>query len=118
MAVSALEKMRGKYGGPSTDIPQIAPIEKSIPPEPAVKQEDEGAFAVPSVLVLKKILESDHNLRIRATAKRTSLIYPVKSTNDAVLDRLYKLVFFDQDCWKFLHDHPEEIISGKNFLGR
>jgi len=53
-------------------------------------------------------------VRIRAVSGRTTLIRGGK-IRDAVLQKISKLVFFDTDCFGFLQDHPDDVVSAGNF---
>lgn len=127
MAATALQKMQNKYRGSEPAMPAEV---KQIPlgdnaagashDRRQSEASDQAAGMAESglpekVKELKAILDADKLLKVMATVKRTALLYPIHSTNQEVLERLSTLVFFDPDCWAFLHAHPAEIIDHGNF---
>jgi len=80
---------------------------------------DPGAAAVEderpgNIDVLYSLLCRYPQIRIRATATRTTLIHTVK-TKDKVLQQVSKLMFFDSACVAFLQGHPADVVSAGNF---
>lgn len=60
-------------------------------------------------------LLSTYPVSIIATDKRLAII-PVKGWwQDEPIGRISELVFFDDDCWRYLHDHPAGRITRENF---
>jgi len=96
--------------------PESAPVDSGINTQEPATADPGGAVrpASPSVRELGAIL-ARYPVRVRATAQRTTLLPGRGFRNDEILGRASRLVFFDAACWRYLHDHPEDVIDGKNF---
>lgn len=55
-------------------------------------------------------------VKIRCDAKRLAVEKNPKWENSEVFKEVSRLVFFDADCFDYVHAHPESIITGKTFL--
>lgn len=109
--------------GPAPMTPRGRRVEKGRGGDtPPAKDERNDSEASPesaptpiesSVSELKNILLK-YPVRIRATRKRTSLIYPKGFRNDEVLQRASRLLFFDDACWGYVHNHRADIVDRTN----
>lgn len=79
------------------------------------KKHDTADRAEPdSIRVLYNLLRRYPEIRIRATAERTTLLHTVR-VKDNILQQISRLMFFDQACSDFLHRHPADVVNAANF---
>jgi len=90
---------------------------EKIEPEtgPAVQDQSwEKSPEYHSITALYDLLCRNRKIRIRATAERMSLLHTT-SVKGSAMNAVSKLMFFDRDCFDYLHAHPADVVDARNF---